>query len=115
MLQRNMLQIDKPDLSQPNRAEGDGIGDLFTLALAFLRRQYLVLILTTLLAMAACVAYLRITPPTYTARVQLVLANSKAQFVQQQSLLAETVLDFNQIETQLQIIKSRATAVEVIN
>jgi uncharacterized protein involved in exopolysaccharide biosynthesis len=115
-----MLEIDKPDISssgmlQPDRAEGGGIGDLVNFALALLRRQYIVIILGALLGTAACLVYLRITPPTYTAKVQLVLANSKGRFVQQQSLVAEADLDSNEIETQLQIIKSRAIAVEVIN
>ena len=120
MLQRNGLQTDRTRApfsgeARGDQAEGGGIGGLVDFAIAFLRRQYMVIILTALLAMAACMVYLRITPPTYTAQVQVVLANPKAQFVQQQSLLAEPAFDFTQIETQLQILKSRAIAVAVIN
>jgi polysaccharide biosynthesis transport protein len=120
MLQRNGLQTDRTRAplsgeARGDQAEGGGIGELVDSAIAFLRRQYMVIILTALLAMAACMVYLRITPPTYTAQVQILLASSRAQFVQQQSLLAEPAFDFTQIETQLQIIKSRAIAVAVIN
>jgi len=118
MLQTNMLQTDSPraplsGLEQNGQAEGGGIGDLVNFAVAFLRRQYLVIIVTAALAMAACVVYLRITPPTYSAQVQILLSNPP-QFVQQQSLAAPA-FDLNQVETQLQILKSRAIAVAVIN
>jgi exopolysaccharide transport family protein len=120
MLQRNLLQADSPraplsGAAQSDQAEGGGIGEMINFAIGLLRRQYLVIVLTAALAMAACLVYLRITPPTYTAQVQILLANPKAQFVQQQSLLAEPAVDFTQIETQLQILKSRAIAVAVID
>lgn len=116
MLQSNMLQTDRTrgtSSSEP-AAEG-GIGELVNFALGFLRRQYVVVLFTAALALAVCAVYLRITPPTYTGQVQVLLGNPKAQFVQQQSLLAEPAFDLNQIETQLQILKSRAIAISVIN
>lgn len=119
MLQRNMLQTDSArapmgSVAQSDQSEG-GISDLINLALGFVRRQYLVIIVTAALAMAACVVYLKITPPTYTAKVQILLTNPKAQFVQQQSLLADPAFDLSQFETQLQILRSRAIATAVIN
>ena len=119
MLQTN-LHADRSraplvSVPQSNQAQDAGIGELIDFVLGFVRRQYIVMILTTALAMAACMVYLRITPPTYTAQVQILLGNSRAQFVQQQSLLAEPAVDLSQIETQLQVLKSRAIAVEVIN
>jgi exopolysaccharide transport family protein len=60
--------------------------------------------------------YLRITPPTYTAQVRVLFGNPKAQFVQQQSLLAaEASIDSTQLESQMQILKSKAIATSVIN
>lgn len=120
MLQSNMLQTDRTrgplgggSSSEP-AAEG-GIGELVNFALGFLRRQYVVMLFTAALALALCTVYLRITPPTYTGQVQVLFGNPKAQFVQQQSVLAEPALDLSQIETQLQILKSRAIAISVIN
>lgn len=120
MLQRNMLQNDRPraqlsTVVPSDQSDGGGIGDLVSFAFGFVRRQYLVVILTTVLAVAAAMVYLRITPPTYTAKVQILLSNPRAQFVQQQSLLADPAVDFSQIETQIQIITSRAIAVAVID
>jgi succinoglycan biosynthesis transport protein ExoP len=120
MLQRNMQRIDDThpplgSVAQSTSAEADGFGQMMHYAIGFLRRQYLVIILTAALALAASIVYLRVTPPTYTARVQILLGGSRAQFLQQQSLFAEPIVDASQIETQLQVIKSRATAVRVIN
>jgi polysaccharide biosynthesis transport protein len=118
MLQSNMLQTDRGRVSLSGVAQSDqggGFSELITFAIAFLRRQYVVIFLTAALATAACVVYLRVTPPTYTAQVQVLLANSKAQFLQQQSLFADPAFDLNGIETQLQLVKSRAIAVAVIN
>jgi polysaccharide biosynthesis transport protein len=116
MLQSNMLQTDR--LRAPayaHEAESGGIGELINTALAFLRRQYVVIILATVLGITACLIYLRITPPTYTAQVQVMLENTKTQFIQQQSILAEPALDPTLFETQVQVLKSRGMAVRIIN
>ncbi|WP_454630066.1 polysaccharide biosynthesis tyrosine autokinase [Bradyrhizobium cenepequi] len=116
MLQSNMLQTDRIRAHAYNHeAESGGIGELINAAFAFLRRQYVVIILATSLGMTACLIYLRITPPTYTAQVQVMLENPKTQFMQQQSILAEPTFDLNLFETQVQILKSRGMAVEIIN
>ena len=46
--------------------------------------------------------------------MQVLLANPRAQFVQQQSILSEPAFDLNQIETQIQLLKSSALATAVI-
>jgi exopolysaccharide transport family protein len=115
-----MLPNDSPPspvsgFSPSDEHEGGGIGELVNFAIGILRRQYVVILLTTVLTMAACVAYLRMVGPTYTAHVQVLLARPGAQFLQQQSLLAEPAFDVNQIATQIEVLKSRAIAVAVIN
>ena len=55
MLQTNMLQTDSPraplsGVALNGQVEGGGIGDLVNFAVAFLRRQYLVIIVTAALA-----------------------------------------------------------------
>ncbi|MGX5734886.1 Wzz/FepE/Etk N-terminal domain-containing protein [Bosea thiooxidans] len=102
-------------LGAQGEGEGEGgIRQLIDFALSFLRRRYAVIIFATAIAMALCVVYLRITPPTYTAQVKVLIGNPKAQFLQQQSLLSEPVFDFNQLETQIQLIRSSAIAGDVI-
>jgi polysaccharide biosynthesis transport protein len=119
MLQSNMLQNDRTrgllDGVMPLETEEGGVGEIVNLALGLLRRQYLVIIFTTALALTASALYLRMTPPTYTAHVKVLFGNPKAQFVQQQSMLAETPIDNAQIETQIQILKSKAIANSVID
>jgi polysaccharide biosynthesis transport protein len=114
MLQSNMLQNNE-SRAQLDSAEGGGIGQFISFALGFLRRQYTVIVFTAALAVATSAIYLRITPPTYTAQAQLLLENPKAQFIQQQSLLAEPGGGTAHFETQLLILKSQAIAISVIN
>jgi len=119
MLQRNFLQTESSPTGFGGAARAHaggeaGIGELVSLGIGLVRRQYVVILITTALVVAAAVVYLRITPPTYTAQVQILLGNSRAQFVQQQSLIAEPNVDLSQIETQLQILKSSAVAAAVI-
>ena len=96
-------------------ADEDGIGHLLFYLWGFLRRQYGIVLLTALLALGAALAYLHLAPPVYTAHVQILLANPKAQFVQQESIVAEPSFDRGGIDTQLQIIKSPAIANTVID
>ncbi|WP_245323121.1 AAA family ATPase [Bradyrhizobium shewense] len=99
---------------QFDQKEDGGIGELIKFGITFLRRQYLMIAVTAALSTAASLLYLRLAPPTYSAQVQVLLGNTRAQFVQQQSLLTEPAFDVSQIETQLQLLKSRATAAAVI-
>lgn len=97
-----------------DQSEG-GLGELVGFALGFLRRQYLLILVVTILALAISIIYLRVTPPVYTSRAKILFGNPKAQFVQQQSILADAPADFAQLETQLQILKSKAVAISVID
>ncbi|MGY2934969.1 uncharacterized protein involved in exopolysaccharide biosynthesis [Bradyrhizobium sp. GM6.1] len=119
MLQSNLLQTDRTHLqlgghTQPDQINGGGIGDLVKYAIALLERRHLMILVTAALVFAATMLYLRFAPPTYTAEVQILLKNPQAKFVQQQSLLPEPVIDNAQIETQLQMIRSRAIAAAVL-
>jgi succinoglycan biosynthesis transport protein ExoP len=119
MLQSNILQNDRArallDGVMPReQAEEGGIGDLVAFALGFLRRQYAVIIFVVALAFGASAIYLRVTPPTYKGQVKVLFGNPKALFVQQQSVLAEAPVDVAQLETQIEILKSKAIASSVI-
>lgn len=120
MLQNNLRHTDSvrlpvTGLAQPVQTDSGGISDVINFGIGLLRRQYLMILVTAGLVTAASLLYLRLASPTYTAQVQILLANPKPQFVQQQSLLAEPAFDLNQIETQLQLLRSKATAVAVID
>ncbi|WP_247774094.1 AAA family ATPase [Bradyrhizobium sp. 192] len=119
MLQNNLRDADRlrlpVNLTQPAQTDGGGISEVINLGIGLLRRQFLVILVTAALVIAVSLLYLRLASPTYTAQVQILLANPRAQFVQQQSLLAEPPFDLNQIETQIQLVRSKATAVAVID
>ncbi|MBN9043637.1 MAG: protein tyrosine kinase [Rhizobiales bacterium 62-47] len=120
MLHSNFLPSDRArallegGLAQ-DQAEGGGIGDLVSYLFGFLKRQYAVILFTTALALSASVIYLKTTPPTYTGKVKVLFGNPKTQFVQQQSIVAEAPIDMTQIETQLEILRSKTIALAVIN
>ncbi|TWI00713.1 Wzz/FepE/Etk N-terminal domain-containing protein [Bradyrhizobium daqingense] len=119
MLQNNIKDTDRlrlpVNLTPPGQTDGGGITEIINLGIGLLRRQYLVILVTAALVIAISLLYLRLASPTYTAQVQILLANPRAQFVQQQSLLAEPPFDLNQIETQIQLVRSKATAAAVID
>ena len=91
-----------------------GLGPTLLFLRGFLHRQYGIVAFTAVLALAAAFLYLHVTPPVYTAHVQMLLANPKAQFVQQESILAEPSFDRGGVDTQLQIINSPTIANAVI-
>lgn len=114
-----MLQSERSRAALESELTGDrsdqgGLGDLVNFTLGFLRRQYALILFVTALAAVISVIYLRVTPPTYTAQVKVLFGSAKAQFVQQQSMLAESPLDVAQLESQIEIIKSKAIAASVI-
>ncbi|AMA56719.1 AAA family ATPase [Bradyrhizobium sp. CCGE-LA001] len=119
MLQNNLKDTDRlrlpVNLTPSGQTDGGGITEIINLGIGLLRRQYLVILVTAALVIAISLLYLRLASPTYTAQVQILLANQRAQFVQQQSLLAEPPFDLNQIETQIQLVRSKATAAAVID
>ena len=92
-----------------------GIGELVNFALDLLRRQYVLILFVTALGVAASVLYLKMTPPTYTAQVKILFANSKPQFNQQQSILTDSPFDRAQLESQMEILRSKAILASVIN
>jgi exopolysaccharide transport family protein len=98
--------------SQHERSwENSGPGPV-SFALGFLRRHFLLMVVTTALALAASVVFLQVAPPTYTAQAKVLLGSSKAPVVQQFPMLDETHVD---LESQLEILKSKTIATSVIN
>jgi exopolysaccharide transport family protein len=90
------------------------VGELVDFALGFLLRQYLIILLLVLLAGVAGAIFLVVTPPTYTAQAKIFIGTQKAQFVQQQSLFAEAPIDNAQMESQIEILLSKAIVASVV-
>lgn len=118
MLQSNILQTERImplfDGAPSGDGDGGGVGKLVEFVAGVLRRQYAVIIFSTILTVTIAGIYLKTATPTYTGQVKILLINEKAPFIQQQSLLAEANIDSVQIETQLQVLKSKAVAISVI-
>jgi succinoglycan biosynthesis transport protein ExoP len=102
------------DLPLPDAPGQGGAGELVDLALGFLLRQYLVILFMVLLGGVAGAIFLVVRPPTYTAWAKILIGTQRPQFVQQQSLFADTPLDQSQMESQLQIMQSRAILAPVV-
>ncbi|WP_445492971.1 polysaccharide biosynthesis tyrosine autokinase [Rhodopseudomonas sp. RCAM05734] len=105
-----------PLFDGPHDDDGAGgdLGQIVELVIGFVRRQYAVIIFCTVLTVVVAGIYLKTATPTYMGQVKILLSNQKTPFVQQQSLVAEAAIDSVQIETQLQVLKSKAVATSVI-
>ena len=86
--------VNYPD---PHSPEQGGLGEHIDFAFGFLRRQYLIISFFTLIAAAAGVTYLYVTPPTYTASAKVIIGAQRAPFIQQQSMFADSPLEFRGI------------------
>ena len=113
MLQRSNSELVADNAEWVTSQEG-GLGELIDSALGFLRRQYLIILLFTLIAAGAGAAYLAITPPTFTARAQVIMGEYKAPFIQQQSMFTDAPVDAAELESQLQVLQSKSIASSVL-
>jgi exopolysaccharide transport family protein len=102
------------DGPQGDEGAGGGVGQLVESAIGILMRQYAVILFSTILTVVGAGIYLKTATPTYTGQVKILFSNQRTAFVQQQSLVADSAIDSVQIETQLQVLKSKAVATSVI-
>jgi polysaccharide biosynthesis transport protein len=121
MLQSNPSQADSTrlayrDFGMLHSPEDNSFEDTLNLVKGLVRRQYPLIIFTTVFSLIAGALYLVVTPPTYTAHVQLLLGNPNTPLVQQPSLGlgTESPIDPALIDTQLQVLRSRAIISSVI-
>jgi exopolysaccharide transport family protein len=101
-------------LPPPDAPGHGGVGELVDAALGFLLRQYLVILFLTLVGAVAGAAFLVVKPPTYTAHAKIFSGTQRHHFIQEQSLFADSPLDQAQMESQLQILQSRAILARVV-
>jgi exopolysaccharide transport family protein len=113
MLQRSNSELTVDNSEWVTPQEG-GLGELIDSAFGFLRRQYLIILLFTLIAAGAGEVYLAITPPTFTAKAQVIMGEHKAPFIQQQSMFTDAPMDTAELENQLQILQSKSIASSVL-
>jgi succinoglycan biosynthesis transport protein ExoP len=83
--------------------------------IAFFQRKWRSITLIFLFSLALAAIYLLVTPAQYTATSLLMLDTRRLQLLQQQSLLSELSFDAPAVESQLEVLKSEAIALSVIN
>src|SRR6516162_9078592 len=113
MLQSTQIQ---PSIGfpPPDDARQGGVGELVDFALGFLLRQYLVILFLVLLGGAAGAIFLVVSSPSYTAQAKIFIGTQRAQFIQQQSLFPDAPIDNAQMESQIQILQSKAILASVV-
>lgn len=112
-----MLQTTKPlGVVDRNSAPPDvaSPAELYAAFVAFLRRQYPVILFALLLIVGLGTVYLFTTPPKYMGVAVMVIDSKKTQLFQQQSLTADFPLDSATVDSQLEILKSENIALSVI-
>ena len=84
--------------------------------IAFVRQQFLVIALVTLLGVVLGVVYLVTTPPSYTAKAKLIIDSRKVNLlpVQQQAIWGDFPLDTAAVDSEVEVLKSENVAVSVI-
>jgi polysaccharide biosynthesis transport protein len=100
-------------LLPPDAPEQNG-ATFVDLALGFLFRRYVVIVLLVLLGGMAGAIFLAVKPPTYTADAKILIGAPKPEFVQQNSLMTDAPLDQTEMETQFQILLSKAILAPIV-
>jgi polysaccharide biosynthesis transport protein len=112
-----MLQTNKPLVASDQHLATVDIqspAELLTAFVAFLRRQYPVIVFMLLLVMAAGAVYLFTTPPSFTGEAKLIIDTRKVQLFQQQSVLGDIPIDSATVDSQVEVLKSENVALAVI-
>jgi polysaccharide biosynthesis transport protein len=83
--------------------------------IGFFRRQYPIITLILLFAIALSVVYLFTAPKQFTAHAMLLIDTTKVRVLQQQQqVVGELPLDAAQVDTQIELLKSEAIGLSVI-
>ena len=87
-----------------------GYVDLFN---RIVRQQYILILLTSAIALALGGAYISITPPKYTARTAIIIDRDKAE-VRLGGVVSETPVDLLGVDSQIHLMKSETVALAVV-
>ena len=97
------------------QSQSDSLSRLLEQLIGLVRRQYLIIIIIIAFTMALGVVYLMKTPPIYTAHAKLMIDSGKARAAQQQALPGTYYpVDFAEILTQVEILKSDSVGLNVV-
>jgi succinoglycan biosynthesis transport protein ExoP len=111
----NMLQVSRPgQFAETQPPEGLSAMTLLHAGLNFVRRQYLVLLLSILFTGILGGIYLFTSPPKYTAYAKMIIDTRKVQLFQQQSIMGDLGADSAAVESQVELLKSQSIALAVV-
>ena len=96
---------------QPVISQQEGLADLVDWAIGLLRRQYLVILFVAVLGVAAGIIFLGVATPIYTAQTSVYIELHRNPIDQNPGIFGNDPIE---IESQIQIIKSKAIASSVI-
>ena len=99
------------DEIQPVGPHQDGLAELVEWAFGLLHRQFFVVLFVAALGLAAGIIYLSVTPPIYTAQTSVYIDLHKNPIDQQAGIFGNDPIE---IESQIQLIKSKTIALSVI-
>ena len=115
----NMLQFNKthPATEDYRRLapEENSPAELLEHLLGIVRRQYAVILFVGVLTMALALIYVVTATPRFMAVATMFIDRGKVQPFSQQQILIDSPIDSTAIESQIEIIKSDAIALSVIN
>jgi polysaccharide biosynthesis transport protein len=115
-----MLQIDKsPSVAAPDHGTSApdvaSSAELYAAFVAFVRRQFPVLLFVMLLIVGLALVYIFTTPPRFTGTAELIIDTHKIQLFQQQSPLGvDLPVDSATVDSQVEVLKSENIALSVI-
>src|SRR5258708_17146824 len=101
-------------LQQQSETPVPSLVDIAIVISYFVRRHLRLIYLFIIVGMAFGVLYMWVTPPTYTASATLILDMRNVQFSQQKPMVSDLALDSAFVESQVEIVKSKAVDLAVI-
>jgi polysaccharide biosynthesis transport protein len=90
------------------------LGDLVHNVFGMLRRNLSIILCTTLIGVAIGIAYASYAPPMYSANARIILDTRKLQVFDKQPVLTDAPVDLASVESQIQILQSKAIALAVV-
>ena len=80
----------------------------------FARRRYAIVGIVCFIALSIAILYLKVTPPTFTSSVELILGKPENQFIPRQGAATGPPMDTYNFESLIQIVKSDNVAYLVV-
>ena len=90
------------------------LGEMIDNAFGLLRRNFWIISATSLIGIATGFAYVMYAPSIYRANAQIIIDLPRLQIFQQQPVFRDGPLDFASLESQIQILQSKAIAISVV-